>query len=132
MMTTMGDIEETLDRFIQAFNKLQLDEMVACYNEDATAFFPVAHHHARLKGREAIRGTFERVLERIKASGATRARFPGCRVYQLEEGMCGSTFFHVEWLGDAVEEGLPLLRYVEDGRIAVSLNVESTDAYLSG
>ena len=74
MMTTMGDIEETLDRFIRAFNKLQLDEMVACYNEDATAFFPVAHHHARLKGREAIRGTFERVLERIKASGATRAR----------------------------------------------------------
>jgi ketosteroid isomerase-like protein len=70
MMTTMGDIEETLDRFIQAFNNLRLGEMVACYTDDATAFFPVAHHHARLEGREAIRGAFERVLGRIKSSGA--------------------------------------------------------------
>jgi hypothetical protein len=44
----------------------------------------------------------------------------------------GSRFSHVEWWGDTVEEGLLLLRYVEDGRIAVSLNVDSTDAYLSG
>jgi len=46
--------------------------------------------------------------------------------------MRGFTFSHVEWRGDAVDEGLPLLRYVEDGRIAVSMNVESTDVYLSG
>jgi hypothetical protein len=53
-------------------------------------------------------------------------------VYRLEEGLRGFTFSHVEWWGDAVEEGLLLLRYVEDGRIAVSLNVESPDTYLSG
>ena len=73
-MTTMGDIDETLDSFIQAFNNLQLDEMLACYTEDATAFFPVAHHHARLEGREAIRGAFEKVLDRIKSSGAKEMR----------------------------------------------------------
>ena len=44
----------------------------------------------------------------------------------------GSHFIRVEWWGDAVEGGLLLLRYVEDGRIAVSLNVESPDTYLSG
>ena len=43
-----------------------------------------------------------------------------------------SRFSHVEWWGDAVEGGVLLLRYVEDGRIAVSLNVESPDTYLSG
>ena len=44
----------------------------------------------------------------------------------------GSRFSYFEWWGDAVEVGLLLLRYVEDGRIAVSLNVESPDTYLSG
>ena len=58
--------------------------------------------------------------------------FEGCLFYRLEEGMRGFTSSYVEWWGDAVEEGLPLLRYVEDGRIAVSLNINSTDAYLSG
>ncbi|MHA1146421.1 MAG: hypothetical protein ACTSRW_16915, partial [Candidatus Helarchaeota archaeon] len=58
---------------------------------------------------------------------------PGCRVYRLEEGMRGFTFSHVEWWGDAVEEGAFTIEIcVEDGRIAVSLNVGSTDAYLSG
>ena len=54
-------------------------------------------------------------------------------MYRLEEGMRGFTFSHVEWWGDAVEEGAFTIEIcVEDGRIAVSLNVDSTDAYLSG
>jgi len=44
----------------------------------------------------------------------------------------GSRFSRVEWWGDAVEGGLLLLRYGENGRIAVSLNVEFLDTYLSG
>ena len=44
----------------------------------------------------------------------------------------GSRFSRVEWWGDAVEGGLLHLRYVEDGRIALSLNVGSPDTYLSG
>jgi ketosteroid isomerase-like protein len=70
----MGDIQETLERFLKAFSNLQLDEMAGCFTEDATAFFPIAHHHPRLEGREAIREAFTRVLERIRASGATGIR----------------------------------------------------------
>ena len=69
-----GDIRETLDRFLSAFSNLQLDEMVNCFTEDATAFFPIAHHHARLESRETIREAFSRVLGKIKASGATEIR----------------------------------------------------------
>ena len=70
----MGDIQETLDRFLSAFRNLQLDEMAGCFTEDATAFFPIAHHHARLEGREAIREAFSKVLGKIRATGATEIR----------------------------------------------------------
>lgn len=88
MMTTMGDIQETLDRFLGAFSNLQLDEMVNCFTEDATAFFPIAHHHTRIEGREAIREVFSRVLGKISASGATGITL------EPED-------LHVEILGDA-------------------------------
>ena len=113
MMTTMGDIEETLDRFIQAFNKLQLDEMVACYTEDATAFFPVAHHHARLEGREAIRGAFERVLERIKSSGATGMHIDPEEVLVKTFGDAAIVTFHIRD-GDLSRRTLLLRKDGED------------------
>ena len=68
----MKDIQETLDRFLQAFSELQLHEMTDCFTEDATAFFPISHHRPRLESREAIETAFRSVLERIRASGATR------------------------------------------------------------
>jgi ketosteroid isomerase-like protein len=67
----MGDIQETLDRFLNAFSNLQLDKMAGCFTEHATAFFPIAHHYARLEDREAIRDAFSKLLGRIRASGAT-------------------------------------------------------------
>ena len=42
----------------------------------------------------------------------------------------GSRFSRVEWWDDAVAVGASTIEIcVEDGRIAVSLNVESTDTY---
>jgi hypothetical protein len=56
------------------------------------------------------------------------ARAAGCIDWRR---VCvGSRFFHVEWWGDAVEGGASNIEIcVEDGRIAVSLNVEPPDTY---
>ncbi len=91
----MGDIQETLEQFLGAFNRLQLDEIVDCFTEDATAFFPVAHHHPRVEGREAIRETFSMVLERIKASGATEIRFDPEDIRLKAFGDAAIVTFHI-------------------------------------
>jgi ketosteroid isomerase-like protein len=67
----MDAIQDAIERFLEAFRNLQLDEMVECFTEDATAFFPIAHHRPRSEGREAIREGFGQVLGKIRASGAT-------------------------------------------------------------
>lgn len=70
----MEDLHATLNRFLGAFSKLQLDEMMGFFASDATAFFPVRHQLLRLVGKEAISEAFERVLGRVRASSATRIR----------------------------------------------------------
>jgi ketosteroid isomerase-like protein len=57
-----------------AFSQLQLDEMLACFADDATAFFPVEHQRLRLSGKPAIRAAFARVLAGVRAGGAIQLR----------------------------------------------------------
>ena len=70
----MKDIQGTLHRFLRAFSKLQLNEMMRFFTDDATAFFPIEHQPLRLVGKEAINEAFSRVLARVRASGATQIR----------------------------------------------------------
>ena len=44
-----------VSRFIRAVNEANVDAFVACFAEDATAFFPSEANAQRRKGREAIR-----------------------------------------------------------------------------
>ena len=48
--------------------------MLDCFDEQATAFFPVEYARERLNGRAAIREAFARVLARVRATGATTMR----------------------------------------------------------
>jgi ketosteroid isomerase-like protein len=66
---TMDGIQGTLSRFTAAFSQLDLDGMMICYANDATAFFPVAHHATFLYGKEEIREAFAKVLSKIRAAG---------------------------------------------------------------
>ena len=70
----MENIQATLLRFLRAFSKLQLDEMMDFFVDDATAFFPIKHQPLLLVGKEGIKDTFARVLARIRSSGATGIR----------------------------------------------------------
>src|SRR4051794_17175017 len=63
--------EETLAEFLVAFRRLDLDGMMDCFADDATAFAPVHHAPERLADRDAIRAMFARVIAAARASGAT-------------------------------------------------------------
>lgn len=70
----MEDIHAALLEFLHAFSNLRLGEMMVFFSDDATAFFPIRHQSLRLVGKEAIGEAFARVLERVRASGATQIR----------------------------------------------------------
>ena len=68
----MEDIRKTLERFIEAFNGLRLEDMMKEFSEDATSFFPITHHLVRLMGREEIMAAFQKVIDKMKAAGLNK------------------------------------------------------------
>lgn len=68
----MERVQETLDRFITAFEGLRIEDMMDHYAEDATSFFPVEHHKTKLVGKDQIKGAFQRVIEKIRSAGLSR------------------------------------------------------------
>jgi uncharacterized protein (TIGR02246 family) len=49
------EIREFVARFVRSVNEANVDEFVACFSEDATAFFPSAANASKRTGRSAIR-----------------------------------------------------------------------------
>jgi ketosteroid isomerase-like protein len=70
----MPSVQATLDQFLAAFARLDLDAMLSHFDDEATAFFPVEHQRLRLNGKAAIRDAFAQVLARVRASGASGLR----------------------------------------------------------
>jgi uncharacterized protein (TIGR02246 family) len=50
-----NEIRAFVARFVRAVNDANVDDFVACFAPDATAFFPSAANAARRSGRDAIR-----------------------------------------------------------------------------
>jgi len=70
----MDDIQGVLIRFINAFSRLDLEEMMSCYADDATAFFPIAHRTTFLDGKDEIRKAFAEVIAKVHAAGLNRLK----------------------------------------------------------
>ena len=68
--------QTTVDSFLAAFARMDLDAMIVCFDADATSFFPTEHHAERLAGRDAIRAGFARVIERARVRGLDRIDLP--------------------------------------------------------
>jgi ketosteroid isomerase-like protein len=68
----MDEVRGALEWFIDAFEKLNLEDMMELFTVDATSFFPVEHHPTRLMGRDQIQLGFQRVIEKVKTAGLTR------------------------------------------------------------
>jgi ketosteroid isomerase-like protein len=61
-----------LQGFLRAFAQFKLDEMMAWWADDATAFFPAEHQHQRLNGKAAVRAAFGQLIDRLRAAGTTQ------------------------------------------------------------
>lgn len=68
--------QTTVEQFLAAFARMDLDAMLGCFDANATSFFPVEHRAERLANRDAIRDGFARVIERARARGLERMNLP--------------------------------------------------------
>lgn len=91
----MRELMETINQFLNAFSHLQLDKMMESFSEDATAFFPVKHHHLRLDGKVAITAAFARVIKNIRDSGNTSIRLESEDINIQPYNNCAIVTFHI-------------------------------------
>jgi ketosteroid isomerase-like protein len=66
----VDEIQATLQTFLDAFSKLDLETMISCFADDSTAFFPSEHQIERLVGKTSIKNAFNDVITKVKRSGA--------------------------------------------------------------
>jgi ketosteroid isomerase-like protein len=70
MLNNMGATPcSAFDEFLHSLARLDLDAMMACVAEDATAFLPAEYQTVRLEGATAIRAAFAELITRWRAAG---------------------------------------------------------------
>jgi ketosteroid isomerase-like protein len=84
-----------LHSFLQAFAHFQLDEMMAWWADDATAFFPVEHQRERLSGKAAIRAAFAQLIARVRAAGMTHLAINAEDLQEQQSGDVAVISFHL-------------------------------------
>jgi ketosteroid isomerase-like protein len=60
------EIEQATAHFLTSFENLDLPAFIACFADDATAFFPAPEPPERVAGKAAIRSRFQQVFEAIR------------------------------------------------------------------
>jgi uncharacterized protein (TIGR02246 family) len=68
-------ITRVVERFLQAFEKLDMANFIRCFADDATVFFPPPEPAGRFTGKEAIKTHFVRVFAAIRQT-STRSSPP--------------------------------------------------------
>jgi ketosteroid isomerase-like protein len=65
------EIEQATAHFLSTFENLDIPAFIACFADDATAFFPAPEPPERVTGKAAIRSRFQQVFDAIRkgASG---------------------------------------------------------------
>ena len=91
---------ETLSRkFLRAFENLDMQQFIACFADDATAFFPTPEPPERAQGKDAIRRRFERVFASIRSTARSGPPFhhltPEDLSIQLLPGRTAVVSFHL-------------------------------------
>jgi ketosteroid isomerase-like protein len=86
-----SQIEATLNRFLRAFENLDMTAFIACFAGDATVFFPLPEPPERFEGKSAIQNHFEQVFTAIrKSSKSDRAPYQRLVPEDLRIDMLGS------------------------------------------
>lgn len=60
------EIEQATARFLTSFENLDMPAFIACFADDATAFFPAPEPPERVVGKAAIRSRFQQVFDAIR------------------------------------------------------------------
>jgi ketosteroid isomerase-like protein len=60
------EIEQATAHFLTSFENLDMPAFIACFADDATAFFPAPEPPERAAGKAAIRSRFQQVFEAIR------------------------------------------------------------------
>ena len=67
MAQTNNEVRETLSKFLAAVESLDIERIMAFFNEEAQMFSPMGTFPSRLDGRAAIGKQFAAILEAVKA-----------------------------------------------------------------
>ncbi len=110
---TMDGIQGTLSRFITTFSKLDLEGMMMCFYNDATAFFPIAHRTTVLDGKAEIGEAFSNVISKIRAAEINSIRLDLEDVKIQRFGDAAIATFHIRD-GDLSRRTLVLRRSHDD------------------
>ena len=60
------EIEQATTHFLTSFENLDMPAFLACFADDATAFFPAPEPPERVTGKAAIRSRFQLVFDAIR------------------------------------------------------------------
>jgi ketosteroid isomerase-like protein len=80
--------------FLDAFSRLDLDAMLDCFAQEATAFLPTEHQRTRLEGKGSIGKALAAVIARVRATGVTTLPLDAEDVLVEEWGDTAVATFH--------------------------------------
>ena len=92
-------IEAFTRKFLRAFEDLDMQQFIACFADNATAFFPMPEPPERVEGKQAIRQRFELVFASIHSNAKSGPPFhrlaPEDLTIQMMPGRTAVVSFHL-------------------------------------
>jgi ketosteroid isomerase-like protein len=92
----MDEIHGTLSKFLTAFSKLELENMMTCFSNNATSFFPIAHQTTILVGKNEICKAFANVINKIRATGLSSIKLKPENIKIQDYGEIAIATFHIK------------------------------------
>ena len=84
------DIERATAHFLTSFENLDMPAFIACFAEDATAFFPAPEPPERVAGKAAIRSRFQQVFDEIHKGASGGPPYHRLEPQDLQVQMLGT------------------------------------------
>src|SRR6266481_9749807 len=92
-------IEAFIRKFLRAFEDLDMQQFIACFADNATAFFPLPEPPERVEGKQAIQKRFEQVFASIRSTAKSGPPFhhlaPEDLAIQMMPGQTAVVSFHL-------------------------------------
>ena len=84
------EIEQATAHFLSSFENLDMRAFIACFAEDATAFFPAPEPPERVSGKAAIRSRFQQVFDAIRKGASSGPPYHRLEAQDLEVQVLGA------------------------------------------